>query len=303
MACRAVVAQAFTDGRVHSTRELVMDAMNVSRVEHLRALAVDIASTAVIGDGIRQFGQHAHRGGRHEVAIAAAAADFMLQDARTAVGEALSRLTPYEVSSVALDADWHFQTACLQAFIERNRTTRLDDGLRARCGSFGPLPWWRVALDDESRHHADSCLIDRGPRIRMRHDEGSTVLSLHLYDTTGEYFYTFGYELTSSADAFQLLHLGRAECVGLDFDLEFGGEVVRLGSMRVPLADDIATHIRDAATAALRQHLGFDDGFQDHDAVFAAAETECLRPSLTGIWSRPSSEFSRAIDLSASVMV
>lgn len=297
---QAVVAQAFTDERVHVTRELIMDAMNVSGVEHLRALAVDVTSTAVIGDRIRQFGQHAHRAGQHEVAIAAAGADFIMQDARTAVGEALSRLTPYEVSCVALDADWHFQTACLTAFIERNRTTRLHDRLEGRRGTFGPLPWWRVAIDDEHRHHADSCLIDRSPGIRMRYDEGSAALSLHLYDSAGDYFYTFSYQLTSVADAFALLHLGRADCVAMDFEQEFGGDIVRLGSMRVPIPDEIATHLRDVATGALRQHLGFEDGYQDYNAVFAAAEAACLKPSITDIWSRPSSEFNPALDLSAS---
>ena len=278
-----------------------MDAMNVSRIGHLRALAVDVTSTAVLGDRIRQFGQHAHKAGLHEVAIAAAGADFIMQDARTAAGEALSRLTPYEVSRVALDADWHFQTACLEAFVERNRTTRLQDHLEGRRGTFGPLPWWRVALDDEDRHHADSCLLDYSPRIRIRHDEGSTGLSLHLYDSTGAYFYTFSYDLMSTADAFALLHLGRADCVGVDFEQEFGGDIVRLGSMRVPIVGEIANHLRDVGTVALRQHLGFGDGYQDRDEVFAAAEAACLKPGITGMWSRPKSEFSSAVDLSLSV--
>ena len=72
--------------------------------------------------------------------------------------------------------------------------------------------------------------------------------------------------------------------------------------MRVVIEDGIGTHLREVAAASLRAHLDFGDGFEDHDAVFADAEAECLRPSFTGIWSRQSSEFSQVIDLSGSAI-
>ncbi|WP_162801980.1 hypothetical protein [Ornithinimicrobium murale] len=295
---QAVLAKVFTDQRVHAGRERIMDAMAVSRIEHLRAVAVDVTSIALIGDKVHAFGTMAHSEGKHEIAIAAAGARLLLEEARTATEGLMNLLTNHEVGRLRLDADHHFQTACLEAFTARNRTTRLDDRLEASRGTFGPMPWWRVALKRDDCDHALASLDAQTLSIALRHDEGSTSMSLHLYDPSGAYFYTFSYTLTSVPDVFQLMLLGRAERVGIDFETEVDGERLRLGTLVPLLAEEIAEHLRVVATAALRQHLGFGDGFEDAVAVRAAVDEALLRPAAQRIWSRPSREYSRAVDVS-----
>lgn len=295
---QAVVAKAFTDATVHASREQIMDAMDVSAIEHLRTLAVDITSIALMRDKIHAFGTMAHRAGKHEVAIAAAGARFLLEDARAATGELMEQLTNYEVGRLRLEADYHFQNACLESFLSRIRRTRLDEEVTASTGTFGPVPWWRAALSEDSLHGALACLDAGAVSVEMRHDEGADLLSLHLFDPRGEYFYTFAFFPSATADAFELLLLGRAERVGIDFETEGDDRRLRLGTLVPMLSDEVAEHLREVATAALRQHLGFEGGFESAASVRQAADVALLRPSAQSIWSRASWEFSRAVDVS-----
>ena len=295
---QAIVAQAFTDDLIQSQREAIMDAMHVLDVEHLRALAVDVTTVTLVGDRIRQFGEFAHSAAKHELAIAAAAAQFLIEDARHATSDTLGNLSAYEVSRLFLDPDHHFQTACLDAFTARDRSTRRGDRLTSERGSFGPLPWWRVVVDDDNRQHIAAILDQRASGIGLRWDDGSTIVSLHLYDPEGEYFLTFAYRLESIADAFELMLLGRTERLGIDFEEEANGKRVRVGTYSAPLPDEICGSLRSAATAALREHLGFDPGYADYSAVRSAAEAALFSRSVREIWSRPSSLFGSAVDAS-----
>lgn len=291
---QAIVAQAFTDERLHAAREDIMDAMRVVGIEHLRGLAVDVTSAALAGKMIRRFGQAAHTAGKHEVAIAAAGAQHLVEEVRQSASQALTDMTAYEVSRLRLDPDHHFQTACLDAFISRCRTIHLDDDLQPARGTFGPLPWWRVVVDDDNRQHSDAILAQAAAGIGLRHDEGTTTLSLHLYDPDGAYFYTFSYSLDRAGDALEVLLLGRTERIGIDFDADFAQTRVRLGTYGAPLPEDLSQVLRDVATSALRRQFGFGDGYQPYAAVRAAAESALLGPAAYGIWSRPSWTFGRA---------
>ncbi len=283
---QAIVARAFTDENIHARREAVMEAMHVSGIEHLRALAVDITSTAIMSSRIHQFGQAAHNSGRHEVAIAAAGARMLVDDCREAAAAVLRNLSIYEIARIALDADRHFQTACLEVFSARDRVDMVHDRPGSTRGTFGPLPWWRITVDDETRVQAEAVIQRQSGMLGLRHDEGSDLLSLHLYDHDGEYFHTFSYDLRVVADVFQLVLLGRTERLGIDFAAGVSGKPVELGTFAAPLPIELSEHLRDAASAALREHLGLDSGYQPYDAVLFAAQSALATPSTRSIWSR-----------------
>lgn len=159
---QAIVAQAFTDDQIHLAREA---AMHVSHIAHLRAIAVDITSITLFGNKIRAFRQAAHNSGQHEVAIGAAGAGFLVEEAREATTRALTNMTSCEVLRLGLDPDHHFQTACLEAFTARNRTTRLDDRLKGRERNF-----WAAALVTRAYRRGQPGARRRIPLGRRRTD-------------------------------------------------------------------------------------------------------------------------------------
>lgn len=282
---QALVARAWTGDQLQRRREALISASDIGGIEHLRALAVDHATSATIANLLGTYAQEPHLTG--EARGIASDAARLVEDHRTTLVNALNNLSVHECNLLSADPDRHFQTACLEAFVGRFRSANLRDPVRSARGTFGPLPWWRLVATPDT-HEAVVAMAggDHG-MLAVRHDAQADEIVVDVLGPDREPVERYDYALYDVADTCELLLLGRRERLGID---THGSDGRALGTVVVELDDSTAQRLREITTAALREMLSVGDDYVPHETVYREVEYE-LSISETRSWVRPSRQW------------
>ncbi|WP_419705843.1 hypothetical protein [Promicromonospora sp. NFX87] len=281
---RAMIAQCFVNDEVQRRRETAMSAQHFVGVEHLRRLAVDLHTLGPTMTILRNTVEDAS----YPVAARRAAADAheFVRAHHQAIGAAMQDLTIHECDRLTTDPEIHFRRACLDAFAARDRHIGEIATFRSYHGTFGDLPWWQIAADDDAVGELSELLATGAAEFLFSLEEEKFEVSLAVGPVGSETAYEFVFELWHMVSACELLHLGHTRSVGIDVDVQRGDAVERLGSTWLTIPAELAEQILDLATMTLRAHTGQEaEGYTDYLEVYGAVEATLLEPR-NRTWSR-----------------
>ncbi|MEJ8652936.1 caspase family protein [Streptomyces sp. MS1.AVA.3] len=163
--------------------------------------------------------------------------------------------------------DEHFQDGCLATFQEHllNRYQIFSPFLEHETthGTWGPLPWWSIALHDERERQAAEELLVRGDMqlsiTAKNHDADELVITCQEPGAGPSGLTThLRFDLHDPVHACELLLLARRQSVAVDFLTEHIDEwddrdVHLIGTLAIAIGGDIGATLADIATRALRQ--------------------------------------------------
>lgn len=163
--------------------------------------------------------------------------------------------------------DEHFQDGCLVTFqqhlLERYRSfTPFPEHVTTH-GTWGPLPWWSIALHDEREQLAAQELLVRGGMqmsITAKSRDADELVITCQEPGSGPSGITarLRFDLRDAVHACELLLLARRQSVAVDFLTEHidewdDREVTLIGTLPIDVGSDIGTTLADIATGALRR--------------------------------------------------
>ncbi|MFC4961691.1 hypothetical protein ACFPFX_35960 [Streptomyces mauvecolor] len=165
------------------------------------------------------------------------------------------------------DADEHFQDSCLATFQEqllgRHSEFALLDKHETTHGTWGPLPWWAVALhNDRERRAAEELLVRGGLQLRIEARDPSADELVIICEEPGlgpsGLSALLRFDLGSAVHCCELLLLARREQVGLDFVTEHidewdDRELNLVGSLSLSIGEEISGLLASVATRSLRR--------------------------------------------------
>lgn len=163
--------------------------------------------------------------------------------------------------------DEHFQDSCLATFqkhlLKQYQIFSPFLEHATTHGTWGPLPWWSIALHDErERQAAEELLVRGGMQISINaknHDADELVITCQEpgLGPTG-LTARLRFDLRDAVHACELLLLARRQSVAVDFltehiDERDDREVNLIGTLDIAIGGDIGGTLGDIATRALRR--------------------------------------------------
>ncbi|WP_171109607.1 MULTISPECIES: caspase family protein [Streptomyces] len=163
--------------------------------------------------------------------------------------------------------DEHFQDGCLVTFqqhlLERDQSFTPFPEHAAAHGTWGPLPWWSIALHDEREQRAAQELLARGGMqlaITAKSRDADELVITCQEPGPGPSRITarLRFHLRDAVHACELLLLARRQKVTVDFlsaqiDEWDDREVNLIGTLPIDLGGDLGATLADIATHALRR--------------------------------------------------
>jgi hypothetical protein len=163
--------------------------------------------------------------------------------------------------------DEHFQDGCLVTFqqhlLERYQTFTTFPEHATTHGTWGPLPWWSIALHDESEQRAARELLARGGMqlgiTANSYDADELVITCQEPGPgNSRIMARLRFDLRDAVHACELLLLARRRSVTVDFLTEHideldDCEVNLIGTLSLDIVGDIGATLADIATHALRR--------------------------------------------------
>ncbi|MEW2402244.1 hypothetical protein [Streptomyces sp. NPDC046862] len=178
--------------------------------------------------------------------------------------------------------DEHFQDGCLATFqkhlLKRYQIFSPFVEHETTHGTWGPLPWWSIALHDERERRAAAELLVRGGMqlgiIAKTHDADELVITCQEPGLGPSGLAArLRFDLRDAVHACELLLLARRQSVAVDFLTEHidewnDREVNLVGTLDIAIGGDIGAALADIATRALRRLMpGASGPALYHDAV------------------------------------
>lgn len=289
-----LISSSLEQPGVAERRQVVENAMNLAAIPHLAVMQRELDLEQGSARSLEAYASHVASGAAGtdpEVQIygfVAQDAGERLREARQANAVLLQGLSSYEVSRLVVDADRRFQDAWLDAYVARCRTAFPREALRGRHGTYGTLPWWLVPASDDVADLVDEVLDAGNAGLALTREE-EPFLTVSLVSPRGEGFYAFDYDVTLPEDLCELMLIGRSGRLGIDFDAERNGRRVRVGTVGVGVADEIADELLTTTTAQLRVLMGGADGLQPYREVRRVADGYFTSPRTS--WSRAAEQF------------
>lgn len=165
------------------------------------------------------------------------------------------------------DQDEHFQDGCLSTFQDHllNRPQAISSFFAHETthGTWGPLPWWSIALHGEREREAAEALLVRGGMqlsISARHRGMDELVMSCQEPGLGPSGLTarLRFDLRDTVHVCELLLLARRQSVSVDFvtapiDEWHDRDVGLVGTLNIAMGSDISTTLADVATHALRR--------------------------------------------------
>ncbi|MFD9031926.1 hypothetical protein ACFVZW_12365 [Streptomyces sp. NPDC059567] len=163
--------------------------------------------------------------------------------------------------------DEHFQDGCLTTFhehlLQRYQIFSPLPEHETTHGTWGPLPWWSIALHDENERRAAEAILARGGMqmsiTTNNHDADELVITC-LEPGPGPSGLTacLRFDLRDAVHACELLLLARRQSVAVDFLTEHiddwdDREVHLIGTMNIAIGGEVGATLADTATRALRR--------------------------------------------------
>ncbi|MEU6609963.1 caspase family protein [Streptomyces shenzhenensis] len=163
--------------------------------------------------------------------------------------------------------DEHFQDGCLVTFqqhlLERHQSFTPFPEHATTHGTWGPLPWWSIALHDEREQRAAQELLARGGMrlaITAKSRDADELVITCQEPGPGPSRITarLHFHLRDAVHACELLLLARRQKVAVDFLSEHidewdDREVNLIGTLPIDLGGDLGATLADIATHALRR--------------------------------------------------
>lgn len=163
--------------------------------------------------------------------------------------------------------DEHFQDGCLTTFhehlLQRYQIFSPFPEHETTHGTWGPLPWWSIALHDEHERRVAEAILARGS-MQMSvtaKNSGADELFITCWEPgpgPSELTACFRFDLHDAVHACELLLLARRQSVAVDFLTEHidewdDREIHLIGTMNIALDGKVGATLADIATRALRR--------------------------------------------------
>lgn len=163
--------------------------------------------------------------------------------------------------------DEHFQDGCLTTFqehlLQRYQTSSPFPEHETTHGTWGPLPWWSIALHDEHERRAAEAILARGGiqiGITAKNHDADELFITCWEPGPGpsELTTCLRFDLHDAAHACELLLLARRQSVAVDFLTEHidkwdDREIHLIGTMNIAMDGEVCATLADIATRALRR--------------------------------------------------
>ncbi|GAA2339195.1 GIY-YIG nuclease family protein [Dactylosporangium salmoneum] len=153
-------------------------------------------------------------------------------------------------------------------------------------GMWGPLPWWRIRVRGDAQVQAAAATLTEGTRLLGLSRDPSSPNRLELIcrrprsGSPGLRAH-FKYDLTSPANACELLLIGRRGDICIDLvEASETEDDTHLGTLRVTASDELAQMLTEIASKALAELSSPSD--VDADGQAFSALGELLRQEATG---------------------
>jgi hypothetical protein len=182
--------------------------------------------------------------------------------------------------------DEHFQDGCLTTFQQHllkgyQSFTPFSEHVTTH-GTWGPLPWWSIALHDEREQQAAQELLARGGMqmsvtAKSRDADELVITCQEPGPGPSRITARLPFDLRNAVHACELLLLARRQSVSVDFLTEHidewdDREVSLIGTLPIGVGSDIGATLADIATGALRRLMpGASGPAIYHDGVPALA--------------------------------
>ncbi|WP_405506685.1 caspase family protein [Streptomyces purpurascens] len=197
--------------------------------------------------------------------------------------------------------DEHFQDGCLVTFqqhlLERSQSFTPFPEHATTHGTWGPLPWWSIALHDEREQRAAQELLARGGMqlaITAKSRDADELVITCQEPGPGPSRITarLRFHLRDAVHACELLLLARRQKVAVDFLSEHidewdDREVNLIGTLPIDLGGDLGATLADIATQALRRLMPGASGPDFHLEGVPSLETLLKSSRLPQICRHP----------------
>ncbi|ARP72347.1 hypothetical protein LK07_24190 [Streptomyces pluripotens] len=199
----------------------------------------------------------------------------VLERAARIIDEQLSRIALAVEGMSAIEyellrertSEEHFQDGCLATFqehlLKRYQTYSPFPEHETKHGTWGPLPWWSIALHDEREQQAaEELLVRRGMQLRItaKNQDADELEIICQEPGLGPSGLTarLHFDLRNAVHACELLLLARRQSVAVDFLTEHidewdDREVNLIGTLDIAIGSDISATLADISTRALRR--------------------------------------------------
>jgi hypothetical protein len=182
--------------------------------------------------------------------------------------------------------DEHFQDRCLatlqQHLLGPYRSFDPFPEHVTTHGTWGPLPWWSIALHDEREQLAAQELLARGGMqmsvtAKSRDADELVITCQEPGPGPSRITARLGFDLLDAVHACELLLLARRQSVTVDFLTEHidewdDHEVNLIGTLPVDIGGETGATLADISTRALRRLLPGASGSEFHDEAIPALE-------------------------------
>ncbi|MEW1816639.1 MULTISPECIES: caspase family protein [Streptomyces] len=183
--------------------------------------------------------------------------------------------------------DEHFQDSCLVTFQQHllERQYQLFTPFpehAATHGTWGPLPWWSIALHDEREQRAAQELLARGGMqlgvtAKSRDADELVITCQEPGPGPSRITARLHFDLHDAVHACELLLLARRQKVAVDFLSEHidewdDREVNLIGTFPIDLGGDLGATLADIATHALRRLMPGASGSAFHNEGVASLD-------------------------------
>lgn len=163
--------------------------------------------------------------------------------------------------------DEHFQDGCLFTFhdhlLQRYQISSPFPEHETAHGTWGPLPWWSIALHGEHERRAAEAILERGGMqmsITAKNHAADELFITCREPGPGpsELTACFRFDLRDAVHACELLLLARRQSVAVDFLTEHidawdDREIRLIGTMNIAIDGEVGATLADITTRALRR--------------------------------------------------
>ncbi|MFI9254118.1 caspase family protein [Streptomyces sp. NPDC053069] len=181
--------------------------------------------------------------------------------------------------------DEHFQDSCLVTFQQYLLERRYQSFTpfpehAATHGTWGPLPWWSIALHDEREQRGAQELLARGGMqlgVTAKSRDADELVITCQEPGPSRITARLRFDLHDAVHACELLLLARRQSVAVDFltdhiDEWDDREVNLIGTLPIDLGGDLGATLADIATHALRRLMPGASGAAFHDEGVASLD-------------------------------
>ncbi|WUH19551.1 caspase family protein [Streptomyces sp. NBC_00448] len=241
---------------------------NILNARHLVSLGGDLARCQAAQRALARLLDRAPSGDEFRSVLERAAK--IIQDQLEYIALAVEGMSAIEYELLReRSRDEHFQDGCLFTFqqhlLERYQTFTSFPEHTTTHGTWGPLPWWSIALHDEREQRgAQELLACGGMQLGITAESyGADELFVTCQEPgpgPSRIMARLRFDLRDAVHACEMLLLARRQSVAVDFLTERidewdDREVNLVGTMSIDVGGDIGTALTDIATRALRRLL------------------------------------------------